>query len=98
MQGGDFCVMENADSFFDETPREKETARSMATEALSRVFLWVAEGKTIEDCGFRSMVAISTIRKDIYSGATLEALGQQAGRQRQAVWKLKEEFRKAFGL
>jgi len=84
---------------YNDTPEDhQQEARALAGEALTRVFLWVADGKTIEDCGFRSMVAISTIRKDIYSGATLEEIGQQAGRQRQAVWKLKEEFKKAFGL
>lgn len=76
----------------------KKIARAEAVEALSRVFFWIADGKTIEDCGFRSMVAISTIRRDIYSRATLEQLGQQAGRQRQAVWKLQDDFKKAFAL
>jgi hypothetical protein len=82
----------------DPQPSIEEHARVEACEALSRVFLWIADGRTVDECGFRSMVALSTINPSIFDGATLEEIGCRTGRQKQAVWKLQEEFRKTFGL
>ena len=87
------------DAFFNETTTSvEELARAEASEALSRVLLWMADGRTLDECGFRCMTALSAIKPGIFNGATLEKLGLQAGRKPQAVGKLKEEFTKAFAL
>ena len=87
------------DDFFAEPADSvRALARAEAAEALQRVLLWMSDGKDLAECGFRTVVGLSTIRSDLYSGATLEALGLKTGRKRQAVWKLREEFKAALGL
>jgi hypothetical protein len=91
-------AMKSNDHFFDdEEGSDNGGSRLQAGEVISRVFQWVADGKTLDDCGFRSIVALACVRPDLFKGATLEQLGLRAGRQRQAVWKLKQDFLKTTG-
>jgi hypothetical protein len=71
---------------------------ALASEIIARVFLLAAEGKTLDECGFRAIVALHCVRPDLYSGATLEQIGLRAGKQRQAVWKMQEDFRRCMGI
>lgn len=74
-------------------PKAAVEAQTLAAEALARVFAWVADGRTLDERGFRSTVAIFTVRPDLFGGVSLERLGEKVGRTKQAVWKLQQEFR-----
>lgn len=71
---------------------------SRAVEAIGRVFTWVADGRTMEERGFRSTVAIYSIRPDLFGGVSLEAIGETSGRTKQAVWNMQVDFRRTLGL
>lgn len=93
--------MHNDENFFSEEPTGDPTPASLNARAslvIGRVFQWVADGRTLDECGFRSIVALACVRPDLFDGATLEELGLRAGRQRQAVWKLQQDFRKTTGF
>lgn len=85
------------DHFFDEQNND-DSGREMAKEVIRRVFLWVADGSTLEDRGFRATVAVFWCNPEIFGGASLEDIGMQTGRKRQAVWKMKQQFKQALGL
>jgi hypothetical protein len=91
--------MKSDEDFFrkDEGPGD-DGQRLLAAEVIGRVFLWVADAKTLDECGFRSIVALACVRPDLFEGATLEDLGFRAGRQRQAVWKMRRNFRQTTGF
>lgn len=77
---------------------QQPSVSPLVTEAISRVFSWVSDGRTMEDRGFRSTVAIYSVRSDLFGGVSLEAIGESSGRTKQAVWNLQEDFRRTMGL
>jgi hypothetical protein len=87
-----------ADSFFAEPVDPRQEAQALASEALRRLLIWMADGRTLEERGLRACVALFCIRPDLIDGATLDAIGDQAGRSRQAVHKLAVSFRETTGL
>lgn len=95
--------MHNDEDFFadkDEPQGDPKSAspNELASMVIGRVFQWVADSRTLDECGFRSIVALACVRPDLFDHATLEELGLRAGRQRQAVWKLQQDFRKTTGF
>jgi len=82
----------------DEDDSNNETPHALAAEIISRVFLWAADAKTIDETGCRTMVALACIRPDLYNGISLAALGRMAGRQRQAIFKLQNSFKQTTGF
>jgi hypothetical protein len=67
-------------------------------EVISRLFIWMAEGPTLNERGVRATVALYCVRPDLISEATLEEIGHLAGRSRQAVHKLADSFRETTGM
>ena len=88
----------NPDSFFAEPVDPQLEARAVALEVVCRLFIWMAEGPTLEERGVRATVALWCVRPDLISEATLEEIGQLAGRSRQAVHQLADSFRDTTGL
>lgn len=84
--------------FFDEPNDVQQEARTMATEVIRHLLIWMADGKTLHKRGLRASVALYCIRPDLVSGATLDQIGAQAGCTRQAVHKLACAFRGVTGL
>lgn len=70
----------------------------MASEVISRLLIWTAEGRTLENRGLRACVALYCIRPDLIDGTTLDQIGVVAECSRQAVHKLAVEFRQTTGL
>jgi hypothetical protein len=87
-----------SDSFFAEPIDPRVEARAQALEVACRLLIWMADAPTLEDRGLRTSVALYCIRPDLIEGATLERIGDLAGRSRQAVHKLAGSFRIATGL
>ena len=81
------------DTFFAEKTDGGERARELATEAIRRLLIWMADAPTLEDRGLRASVALYCLRPDLIKGATLEKIGDATGRTRQAVFHLVKEFR-----
>jgi hypothetical protein len=86
------------DSFFTAPLDPQQEARALALEVLCRLFLWMAEGSNLEERGLRATVALYCVRPDLIEGATLEEIGDRAGRTRQAVHKLADSFRRSTGF
>lgn len=86
------------DSFFSEPLDPQAEARALAQEVLCRLFIWMAEGPNLEERGLRATVALYCVRPDLIDHATLEEIGDRAGRTRQAVHKLAENFRHSTGF
>lgn len=86
------------DGFFAEPIDPEREARALALEVICRLFVWMAEGPNLEERGLRATVALYCIRPDLIDGATLEEIGDRAGRSRQAVHKLANSFRRTTGL
>lgn len=86
------------DSFFAAPIDPQQEARALALEVLCRLFLWMAEGHTLEDRGLRATVVLYCVRPDLIDSATLEEIGDRAGRTRQAVHKLADSFRRTTGF
>jgi hypothetical protein len=76
----------------------RREARSMLLEAVSRVFIWIADAPTLEARGVRALVVLYCVRPDLIEDATLEALGERTGQSFQAIYKLAEDFRLTTGL
>jgi hypothetical protein len=81
------------DVFFSETADTEDAARELATEAIRRLLIWMADAPTLEDRGLRASVALYCLRPDLVKGATLERMGDATGRTRQAVHNLARDFR-----
>jgi hypothetical protein len=81
------------DSFFEEPLDARTEAQLLASEAICRLLLWMADGRTIEDRGLRVCVALYCLRPDLLGHASLEQIGDGLGRTRQAVHKLATAFR-----
>ena len=88
----------NNDSFFVEPVDPQQEARALALEVVCRLFIWIAEGATLEDRGLRSTVALYCVRPDLINQATLQEIGDLSGRSRQAVHQLAESFRATTGF
>ena len=88
----------NNDSFFVEPVDSQHEARAMALEVVCRLFIWMAEGLTLEERGVRATVALYCVRPDLINRATLEEVGHLSGRSKQAVYLLAESFRTTTGL
>ncbi|MEO6995847.1 MAG: hypothetical protein ABI273_19745 [Lacunisphaera sp.] len=86
------------DSFFIEPLDPRVEARELALEAVCRLLLWMADAPTLEDRGLRTSVALYCVRPDLIDDATLESVGNLAGRTRQAVHKLADSFRLITGF
>lgn len=86
------------DGFFAEPFNPQTEARALALEVLCRLFLWMAEGPNLEERGLRATVALYCVRPDLIDSATLEEIGDRAGRTRQAVHKLAASFRHTTGF
>jgi hypothetical protein len=85
------------DSFFSEPVDPKQEARFLALEVVCRLFIWIAEGMSLEERGVRATVALYCVRPDLINEATLEEIGHMAGRSRQAVHQLADSFRETTG-
>lgn len=88
----------NTDSFFVEPVDPQHEARALALEVVCRLFIWMAEGASLEERGLRATVALYCVRPDLIDQATLEEVGDISGRSRQAVHQLAESFRATTGL
>ncbi len=88
----------NDDTFFTDPIDPHREARLLAAEALCRLLIWMAEGGNLEERGLRATVALYCVRPDLINGATLEQIGNHAGRSRQAVHKLADSFRLTTGF
>jgi hypothetical protein len=86
------------DSFFAEPVDPRQEARTLASEVICRLLIWMADGRTLEERGLRACVALYCIRPDLIDGITLEQIGTLAGCSRQAVHKLAGSFRETTGL
>ena len=84
--------------FFAEPFDVQQEARTMATEVIRHLLIWIADGKTLHERGLRASVALYCIRPDLVNGATLDQIGAQAGCTRQAVHILACAFRGVTGL
>ena len=87
----------NNDSFFAEPVDPKQEARFLALEVVCRLFIWMAEGESLEERGVRATVALYCVRPDLINEATLEEVGHVAGRSKQAVHQLADSFRETTG-
>jgi hypothetical protein len=86
------------DPFFAEPVDPRTEAVGLASEVIRRLLIWMADGRTLEERGLRACVALYCIRPDLIDGTTLDRIGDQAGRSRQAVHKLAVAFRETTGL
>lgn len=86
------------DLFFLEPAAPQAEARLQASEAMSRLLIWLADAPTLKTRGVRATVALYCVRPDLIDGATLERIGELAGITRQAVHKVAENFRFSLGL
>jgi hypothetical protein len=87
-----------AEYFFIEPADPQQEARTMASDVICRLLIWMADGRTLEDRGLRACVALYCIRPDLIDGVTLDGIGTLAGCTRQAVHKLAIAFRQTTGL
>lgn len=85
-------------SFFREPVDPEGEGRERGAEAVRRFLIWMAEGRTLEERGLRATVALYCLRPDLIGGATLERIGEKAGRTRQRVHQLADSFRLTTGL
>jgi hypothetical protein len=90
--------MNTNDPFFTDVPDPGYESQQAALEVLRRLLVWMAEGRTLEDRGLRASVALYCIRPDLIDDATLEQIGDIAGRSKQAVHQLTESFRLTTGF
>ena len=88
----------NEDSFFAEPVDPKQEARFLTLEVVSRLFIWMSEGMSLEERGVRASVALYCVRPDLISESTLEEIGHVAGRSKQAVHQLADSFRETTGF
>jgi hypothetical protein len=88
----------NNDSFFAEPTDPKQEARFLSLEVVCRLFIWMAEGSSLDERGVRATVALYCVRPDLINEATLEEIGHVAGRSRQAVHQLADSFRETTGM
>jgi len=88
----------NDDSFFAEPIDPRHEARCLALEVVTRLFIWMAEGDSLEERGVRATVALYCVRPDLINEAALEEIGEISGRSRQAVHKLADSFRATTGV
>jgi hypothetical protein len=87
-----------AESFFIEPASPRQEVRTMASDVICRLLIWMSDGRTLEDRGLRACVALYCIRPDLIDGTTLDGIGVLAGCSRQAVHKLAIAFRQTTGL
>ncbi len=71
--------------------------RELATEALRRVLLWIADAPTLHDRGFRATVALKCLRPDLIKWAPFEKIGSDASKSRQYAHTLSKEFKLLIG-
>jgi len=83
-------------NFFEPLPKSNESPRRTC-EVLSRTFVWVADGSTLEQVGLRATVVLYCVRADLIGGQSLEEIGLRAGCIRQAVEHLVADFRYTLG-
>ena len=88
----------NDDSFFAGPVDPRQEARFLTLEVVSRLFIWMAEGASLEERGVRATVVLYCVRPDLINDATLEEIGHTAGRSRQAVHQLADSFRETMGM
>jgi hypothetical protein len=88
----------NEDSFFAAPIDPKQEARFLTTEVISRLFIWMTEGTSLEERGVRATVVLYCVRPDLIKENTLEEIGHVAGRSKQAVYQLAESFRETTGF
>ena len=88
----------NEDSFFAEPIDPKQEARFLTMEVISRLFIWMSEGASLEERGVRATVVLYCVRPDLIGESTLEEIGHVAGRSKQAVHQLANSFREATAL
>jgi hypothetical protein len=87
-----------SDPFFTEAYNPRQEAVALASEVIRRLLIWMADGRSLEERGLRACVALYCIRPDLIDGATLDRIGDEAGRSRQAVHKMAAAFRTTTGL
>ncbi len=87
-----------AERFFAEPTDPQQAVRTMASDVICRLLIWMADGRTLEDRGLRACIALYCIRPDLIDGTTLEQIGTLAGCSRQAVHKLAISFRQTTGM
>ena len=87
-----------SDPFFTDACNPRQEAVALASEVIRRLLIWMADGRSLEERGLRACVALYCIRPDLIDGATLDRIGDEAGRSRQAVHKMAVAFRATTGL
>jgi hypothetical protein len=88
----------NNDSFFAEPNHAEQESRDLALEALSRLLIWMADARTLQNRGVRTTIALHCVRPDLIGHPTLEQISHRAGCSRQALSKLVESFRLTTGF
>ncbi|MFZ5495494.1 MAG: hypothetical protein ACOZE5_09195 [Verrucomicrobiota bacterium] len=88
----------NEDLFFAEPVDPQHEARTLALEVVCRLFIWMAEGPSLQERGVRATVALWCVRPDLIGDTTLEEIGHLSGRSKQAVHQLADSFRLTTGL
>ena len=82
--------------FLEPLPNGNNSPRQTC-EVLSRTFVWIADGSTLEQVGLRATVVLYCIRPDLIGGQSLEEISLRAGCTRQAVEHLVADFRYTLG-
>jgi hypothetical protein len=88
----------NDDTFFTDPTDARIEARKLLTEAMSQLFIWIADAPTLEDRGLRATVCLYCVRPDLINGATLQQIGDRSGRTKQHVHNLARSFRLNTGF
>jgi hypothetical protein len=86
------------DLFFEMPFDTHQEARLLASEVICRLLIWMADGRSVEERGLRVCVALYCVRPDLLEDATLDQIGANLGRSRQAVHKLATSFRQTIQI
>lgn len=76
-----------AESFFIEPASPRQEARTMASDVICLLLIWMSDGRTLEDRGLRACVALYCIRPDLIDGMTLDGIGVLAGCDGAGSWR-----------
>ena len=76
----------------------EDEARQLATEVIRRVFIFSVDCRTLDEIGYRTLVALHAVGHSSISDKTLEEVGAATGRKKQAISKLRMECRAILGF
>ena len=82
--------------FLEPLPHADESAQRTC-EALSRTFMWIADGDSLDQKGLRATIVLYCVRADLLDGISLEDIGFRAGCSTDEVENLVSDFCHAIG-